>query len=103
VARVVVTSPADADMAGMIDYLAERAGHAIAARYVRAFEAMFNRLSDHPETGAARPALGRRVRIGVVPPYVAIYEYLAAEDTVFVLRIVHGRRRITAAILRLPE
>jgi plasmid stabilization system protein ParE len=103
VARVAVTSPADADIAGMIDYLAESAGDFIAARYVRAFEAMFDRLAGHPESGALRPALGEHVRIGVVWPYIAIYEYVAAEDIVYVLRIVHGRRKIAAATLDRPR
>jgi toxin ParE1/3/4 len=43
------------------------------------------------------PALGPNVRIGVVSPYIVIYRH--AEDTVNVLRIVHGRRRITDKLL----
>lgn len=98
-ARVVVTSPADADTADIIAYLAAKAGYNVAARYIAAFEKLYDRLADHPESGAPRPVLGPHVRIGVVSPYIVIYEHDETDDTVVVLRIVHGRRRITGKLL----
>lgn len=61
-ARVVVTSPADADAADIIAYLAGKAGEHVAVRYAATF-ALYDRLADHPESGAPRPALGQLVRI----------------------------------------
>jgi plasmid stabilization system protein ParE len=34
-----------------------------------------------------------------VPPYIVIYDHEQAADLVTVLRIVHGRRRITGKLL----
>jgi len=72
-----------------------------AERYAAAFDALFERLADHPAMGAPRPELGSYARIGVVQPYIAIYEY--CEDTVNVLRVLHGRRSITARLIHAPR
>lgn len=58
--RVVVTSPADADTADIIAYLASEAGENVAARYVASFEAPYDLLSDHPHSGAPVLLSGRR-------------------------------------------
>lgn len=99
-ARSVITEPADADIARIIDDLGVKAGANVADRYDADFDRLYVRLAAHPESGAPRPALGRQARISVVSPYVVIYEYLAADDAVMVLRIVHGRRKITRKLLR---
>jgi toxin ParE1/3/4 len=52
-----------------------------------------------PHSGAPRLGLGSDIRIGVVRPYVVIYRYLADDDIVTVLRVVHGRRRIIGSLL----
>jgi toxin ParE1/3/4 len=39
------------------------------------------------------------IRIGIVLPYIVIYEYDKSKDTVTIFRIVHGRRNITAQLL----
>jgi toxin ParE1/3/4 len=98
-ARVVVSSVADADTAAIISYLASKAGPATAIRYIALFEGLYDRLADHPDSGPRRPALGPNVRIGIVPPYIVIYDHEQAIDLVTVLRIVHGRRRITGKLL----
>ncbi len=46
-----------------------------------------------------RPAIGQNIRIGIVSPYIVIYRYSERDDTVTVLRLVHGRRRITGKLL----
>jgi toxin ParE1/3/4 len=56
---------------------------------------LFDRLAEYPDSGAPRASLGRDIRIGVVSPYVVIYRHREADDTVTVLRIIHGRRNIT--------
>jgi toxin ParE1/3/4 len=88
---VQITASADADLAG-------RAGWMIAERYAAAFDALFERLADHPAMGAPRLELGLHTRIGIVQPYLAIYEY--REDKVTILRVLHGRRNITARLIR---
>lgn len=84
---------------GILADLAATAGHRVAARYLDLFEALYDRLSPYPEGGAPRLTLGQDVRIGIVSPYIVIYRYAAHDDTVTVLRIVHGRRRITGKLL----
>ena len=57
------------------------------------------RLTKHPAIGAPRLALGRDIRIGIVSPCIVIYRHGVDDDTVTVLRIVHGRRRIAGMLL----
>jgi toxin ParE1/3/4 len=98
-ARVVATALADADMDRIQTDLAGAAGPRIAAKYTALFENLYDRLAQHPDSGAPRPALGKNIRIGVVLPYIVIYRHEATDDIVSVLRIVHGRRRITAKLI----
>jgi plasmid stabilization system protein ParE len=58
------------------------------------------RLLRWPESGAPRPRLGEAVRIAIVSPYVMIYEYNRDDDTLVLLRMLHGRRNITDRLLR---
>ena len=99
-ARVIVTPSADADAAGIIAYLDAKAGYGVAARYNAAFEQLYDHLADFPDGGAPRSEIGSNIRIGVVSPYVVIYRHTEADGIVRVLRIVHGRRRITGKLLR---
>jgi toxin ParE1/3/4 len=46
-----------------------------------------------------RLALGPNTRVAIVFPYILIYEYVTHDDTVTVLRILHGRRNVTRALL----
>jgi toxin ParE1/3/4 len=97
--RVVISSVADADTAEILAYLVRHAGHATATRYRSLFEDLYDRLAVHPDSGPPRPVLGPSVRLGIVPPYLVIYEHEEAADTLTVLRIVHGRRKITGKLL----
>jgi toxin ParE1/3/4 len=99
VARVVIAASADADTAYIVADLAAKAGASVAARYDADLDALYRRLEQFPESGSPRPALGRLVRIGVVSPYSIIHEYIEADDTVTIMRIVHGRRRFTRRML----
>lgn len=99
-ARVVVTPEADADLAFIIEDLFEKAGARVANRYEADFDSVLNRLVDLPQSGAPRPSLGKHVRICVVSPYVVIYEHISADETVTIMRVAHGRRRITRKFVR---
>jgi toxin ParE1/3/4 len=101
-ARIVITEPADADSAEIIRDLTAKAGELVADRYEAYFGALYLRLERFPGSGSPRPALGQLVRMGIVSPYNIIYEYIEADDTVTIMRIVHGRRRITRRILKRP-
>jgi toxin ParE1/3/4 len=94
-----VLSPAALrDFDQILDYLIQEAGPNVAAKYRRSFMHLFALLGDHPALGASRSRLGRQVRLAVIAPYLVLYRY--QRDTVTVLRILHGRRRITGAMLR---
>jgi len=102
VARILVTETADADTADIISYLNLKAGYEVAAKYVAAFEEVYERLTAYPRSGPSRPILGPQVRINIVSPFVIIYEYTEANDLVAILRILHGHRKMSARLL-LPE
>jgi toxin ParE1/3/4 len=93
-ARIVFTNTASNDQANLLEYLGEKAGLRTAVKFQSRFRALFDRLTDHPASGPRRPALGADVRIGVITPYIVIYRYDEANDTVTVMRVVHGRRDI---------
>ena len=97
--QVIVTSPADADTVYIMADLGAKAGARVALRYLANFDRVYERLANFPGSGAPRPALGRHVRICIVSPYNIFYEYLEDDDTVTIMRIAHGRRKITRKFL----
>ncbi|RBP14155.1 toxin ParE1/3/4 [Roseiarcus fermentans] len=101
-ARVVITGPADADSAEIISDLTANAGELVADRYVAELNALYRRLATFPESGSPRPKLGRFIRIGLVSPYVVVYRHAPDNNLVAVIRILHGRRRITRRTLTQP-
>jgi plasmid stabilization system protein ParE len=54
-------------------------------------------LTEFPDSGSLRPALGVRIRVNLVYPYVVIYRH--ADGVVSVLRILHGSRNINRDLL----
>jgi plasmid stabilization system protein ParE len=38
-------------------------------------------------------------RIAIVTPYTLIYDYATDDDSIVLLRLLHGRRNITRALL----
>ena len=101
-ARVVVSSNADADTDSIFAYLTTSTGGSVAAKYISLFESLYERLADHPASGPRRAALGPDIRIGIVSPYIVIYRLSGSDDTVTVLRVVHGRRDIARKLLAAP-
>lgn len=97
-ARIVFTGLAEADIAEIQADLAAVAGRRLVLKYDGAFERLFDRLAKFPLSGAPRLGLGPDIRIGVVSPYVVIYRYLADDDSLTVLRVVDGRRRIGSSM-----
>jgi toxin ParE1/3/4 len=99
-ARVIISPSASADETDILGELRTKAGLHTAAKFRALFQEVYERLGVHPASGPPRPALGADVRIGIVSPYIVFYEHSAADDTVNVMRIIHGRRRITGRLLR---
>ena len=101
-ARIVVTDTASADQAAILGYLHAEAGSRTVMKFRSLFSALYDRLADHPASGPRRPRLGADIRIGIVSPYIVIYRHTPEDDTVTVLRIVHGKRKITGKLLAGP-
>ena len=99
-ARVVVTDLADADTAKIVDDIARDAGHLVASQYSARFEVLYDKLAAFPESCQARTRLGAHIRVGVVVPYIVIYRYMKADETVSIIRVADGRRNITRKFLR---
>ena len=75
-ASVRLSPAAVADYDAILDYLERKAGTHTAERYDREFEAAFDWIAAHPGIGAPRHKFG-------------------PSDTVLILRILHGSRRVT--------
>ena len=97
--RLLVTPEAEADINDILDYLHREAGARVAASYGRKFATLIERLVESPGIGAPRPALGPHARIGIIQPYLLIYDFTAVDDTLTLLRVVHGRRNITRRLI----
>jgi toxin ParE1/3/4 len=93
-----LSSLADADEAGIFHYLAEAASLRVALDYRERFRASYQLLLEHPDIGSPRPRFGRGVRLRVVDPHLVLYRHTG--DAVTILRILHGKRRITPRLLR---
>ena len=98
--RVIVTPRADRDIVAILDYLTRSAGPRVAAKYADAIDEAIAGLEDMPGTAAPRPALGPHIRVSIVKPYLIIHEHERGDEELYALRVVHGRRHITASILR---
>jgi hypothetical protein len=80
-ARLIFTARFRSDASGILDS--------------RRFRITIERLIGLPQSGAPRPTFGQDARIAIVSPYILIYDYVAKDDTVVLLRVLHERRNIT--------
>lgn len=94
-AKLIVSTEAQADVDEILTYLEHAAGPLVTLRYGERFLIAFRHLMDFPETGARRPQFGVDMRIWVIAPYVVFYRFAPADETIRVLRVLHGRRNIT--------
>ncbi len=98
-ARVLFTSAADADADCIFDDLYIKAGKTTVVKYRLLFKTLYDNLAAFPNNGAPRPKIGANIRVGIVSPYIVIYN-TETDGIVRVLRIVHGRRKITGKLIR---
>lgn len=89
---------AQGDLEEVLDMLAIEAGTAVEADFARRFDLLFDVIADFPGIGAPRPQYGADIRMSVVYPYVVLYR--TSLQRTLVLRILHGRRRITRKLVR---
>ena len=97
--RLIVAREAETDRDAILDYLEREAGIRTAAAYGERFAASIERLLDFPALGTPRPALGVDARVIIVYPYILIYDFSEASDTITLLRMLHGRRNITRRLI----
>ena len=91
--RVRLTPEAETDLEGIGDRIADR-NPARALSYVRELRARCARIGEFPHAGPPRPQWGEGIRIAVHGKYLIVYR--VGEDTVQVLRVVHGARDLDA-------
>ena len=75
------------------------AGVRTARSYEVQFQAAAIRFSETPGIGALRAEFGPNTRIWTVEPYVIFYDGEPKGEAVTVLRILHGRRKISEAMI----
>lgn len=94
----VIRSPRSrADPLKTLGDIADGSGRGVAEKWDRAIWERPELIAEHPDIGAMRPRLGESVRIGVVKPYIIFYSHDGA--AIRVMRILHGRRRITRKMI----
>lgn len=97
-ARLTISAKAAVDVAAIVEMLKDHAGINVANHYRRDIDALYDRLAMFPRSGMRRTSLGRYARIGIVPPYIIIYDLV--DDEVMILRVLDGRRNITRRLVR---
>jgi toxin ParE1/3/4 len=89
----VFTDEAIADLNDIHDYIAQHSPTA-AARVIGEINERCDLLADNPMMGRSRPEFGRDVRSFPSGAYIIFYR--PAEDSVEILRVIHGARNIEA-------
>ena len=85
---------ADADAEAIFDDLYLRAGKSTVIKYREKLRRLYEHLADFPDSGAPRAQIGKDIRIGIIHPYIVIYRFTQSDNTVRILRILYGRRKI---------
>src|SRR5262245_31448833 len=86
------------DLRKITDDITAAAGARVALNFVGRLRKSLETLADHPGAGRRRTELGADVRSWAVWPYVAFYR--PSGNDAEIIRILHGRRRITRGLLR---
>ena len=87
------TPEARADLREIALRIAER-NPVRAFSYVDEIEDRCHRIGEFPHAGPPRPQWGEGIRIAVLGRYVIVYR--ARDETVQILRVVHGARDLDA-------
>ena len=73
-------------------------GQPVAVAFIGRLRRSLEGLVDFPHMGRRRAGFGPGVRSWAFAPYVAFYRQ--SGDDIEIIRIIHGRRRITRRLLR---
>ncbi|WP_448662664.1 type II toxin-antitoxin system RelE/ParE family toxin [Sphingomonas sp. CJ20] len=84
---VTLSRGADSDLDGILDYGIAQHGRAVAEAYLRMIHAAFDRLSDFPELGIARPDLSPDLRS--LPAGEHRIFYFVRAENVLIARVLH--------------
>ena len=95
--KVFASDRADADLAQIKQYLAQRNPAAVETLSDE-IDRTFRNLGDFPFIGRARPTLGQGIRSISIYPYVVFYT--VETDRIVIVRFLHGRRDIDAEFQR---
>ena len=95
--RVAYTLTARRDLFAIGDHLSEAAGPRVAAIFIDRVIATADSLAEMPQRHRARDELGDGVRVISFRKYLLFYR--VERETVFIVRVLHGARRITAKLL----
>jgi toxin ParE1/3/4 len=86
------------DLQKISDDIAAAAGARVALDFIGRLQRSLDTLAAQPRAGRTRVGLGPDVRSWAVWPYVALYRPNGPDAEI--IRILHGRRRITRRLLR---
>ena len=95
--RVIISDLADADVAEILAEIAREACYRAGVKYNFGIERLYDRLAAHPDSCEARPKLGAHRSGG---PYLVFYRHATGDDTLSILRVLHGWRKITRKLLQ---
>lgn len=94
-ASVIFSAAAEADLFAIYDYIADRAGDAIALRFVEAIEAYCLGLADAPERGTRRDDLRPGLRsVGFRRRATILFEVEDKASCVVIHGIYYAGRRV---------
>ena len=94
---VLRTDRAETDLEEILEYLSEYSTGA-AERLAHNIDERCRVLSENPMLGRAREELGIGVRSLVVDKYLLFYRI--RDDSIRILRILHGSRKITRKMIK---
>jgi toxin ParE1/3/4 len=95
--RCVFSAGAQADLAGIQDFIAASSPHT-AARFVERIEALCRSIADAPDMGRPRDELVSGLPSVPIGSYVVFYRTLG--DAIQIVRVVHGYRNLWALFRR---
>lgn len=97
--KLTRTATAEQDIDDILDYL-DRHSPPAADRFAADLDARCQLLTTQPNTGRARDNLVPGMRSVVVGNYLVFF--LATDDDLFVVRVLHGARNVTPGMFTPP-
>ena len=96
--RIIYSPEAKADIAAIGGYIAEKASEMTAARFLDRIRLGIEGMARFPGSCPLMPEFGSDLRRLVVGHYLVFYHF--DDETVFIVRVLHGARNITARLLQ---